>query len=89
MPIERLTPKRIHALKAVAREGKTKPEDTDYWDELLPGFGVRVSARTGRKFFFVRYLSPLTNKHRRYKFEPPRVYRRLFALSPASSIRPS
>ena len=28
---------------------------TDYWDETLPGFGVRAH-HTGRKKFFVRYL---------------------------------
>lgn len=61
MPTKHLTKKGLDSLKALG--GK----DTAYWDTLLKSFGVRVSARTGRKTFFVRYVSPLDGKHRRYR----------------------
>ncbi len=36
---------------------------TDYWDEQLPGFGVRVS-KSGRKTFIVRYKGTSGSKRR-------------------------
>ncbi len=36
---------------------------TDYWDEQLPGFGVRVS-KSGRKTFIVRYKGASGSKRR-------------------------
>ena len=38
----------------------------DYWDELVPGLGVRVSGRTARKTFIVRYRAR-DGKRPRYK----------------------
>jgi integrase len=46
MPSQRLTDKTLRGLKAPSTGQR------DYWDELLPGFGVRVGT-TGRKSFFV------------------------------------
>jgi integrase len=46
MPSKRLTDKSVRGLKAPSTG------QTDYWDELLPGFGIRVGT-TGRKSFFV------------------------------------
>jgi len=37
---------------------------TDYWDELLPGFGVRVSRDNSRRSFVVRYSEPGGAKRR-------------------------
>lgn len=37
---------------------------TDYWDELLPGFGVRVSKDNSRHSFVVRYSEPDGTKRR-------------------------
>ena len=37
---------------------------TDYWDELLPGFGVRVSKDNSRRSFVVRYSEPDGTKRR-------------------------
>jgi integrase len=48
MPTIRLTHRSIEAMKA----GKWM---TDYFDDRLEGFGIRVSPNTGRKTFFVRY----------------------------------
>src|SRR5262249_4719783 len=45
MPIQRFTDKTLKGLKPASTA-------VDYWDELLPGFGVRVGT-TGRKSFFV------------------------------------
>ena len=36
---------------------------TDYWDDQLPGFGVRVS-KSGRKMFIVRYKGASGSKRR-------------------------
>ena len=47
MPNVTLTARGIGALE-------TEGARVDYWDDLLPGFGVRVSA-TGTRTFFVRY----------------------------------
>src|SRR5689334_22841881 len=46
MPTQRLTDKAVRGLKAPSTG------QTEYWDELLPGFGVRVGT-TGRKSFIV------------------------------------
>lgn len=47
MPTLRLTDRGIRTLTSEAGQ-------TDFWDELLPGFGVRVTRR-GVRTFFVRY----------------------------------
>lgn len=39
----------------VVRSLDTERSQETYWDRKLPGFGVRVSGRTGRKSFVVRY----------------------------------
>lgn len=54
MPKIRLTHRSIETLKA----GKWL---TDYWEESLPGFGVRVH-HNGRKKFFVRYSANGTRR---------------------------
>jgi len=56
MPTVRLTHRGVSALE-------TDREQETYWDQLLPGFGVRVSGRTGRKSYVVRYRQ--NGSHRR------------------------
>lgn len=48
MPQKNLTDKVVRSL--TSEDGRTT-----YWDKKLPGFGVRVSAETGRKSFVCRY----------------------------------
>ena len=57
MPTIRLTHRNIAGLTAGAWL-------TDYWDELLPGFGVRVSKDNSRRSFVVRYNEPDGTKRR-------------------------
>lgn len=62
MPRIRLTEAAVRRLAAPASG------QTDYFDELLPGFGLRVSA-TGRRSWFVFYRvkdGPQQGKQRRY-----------------------
>lgn len=58
MPTARLTPRGIAALE-------TDRPQMDVWDDLLPGFGVRVSGASGRKTYFVRYRA--NGRQRRMK----------------------
>lgn len=57
MPIVRLTKSRIDRMAASDR-------DTIYWDEGLPGFGVRVKT-TGVKSFVVQYRNRQTGRSKR------------------------
>src|SRR5215471_360121 len=61
MPSQRLTDKSLKGLKPAASG------QVDYWDELLPGFGVRVGT-TGRKSFFVG--TRINGKYRRITLKP-------------------
>ena len=54
----KLTDKGVRALK-------TDRAQEDFWDTLTPGLHLRVSGRTGRKTWFVRYRAEGT--HRRMK----------------------
>lgn len=58
MPTLRLTARGVAALE-------THRSQETFWDELLPGFGVRVSGKTGSKTYLVRYRANGT--HRRLK----------------------
>jgi integrase len=58
----RFTDKMLRGLKA------DPTKSVDYWDELLPGFGVRVGT-TGRKSFFVG--TRINGKYRRITLKPP------------------
>ena len=62
MPNQRFTDKMLRGLKS-ASSGQV-----DYWDELLPGFGVRVGT-TGRKSFFVG--TRINGKYKRITLKPP------------------
>src|SRR5262249_6084266 len=62
MPTQKLTDKTLKGLKAPASG------QVDYWDELLPGFGVRVGT-SGRKSFFV--WTRINGKPRRITIKPP------------------
>jgi len=62
MPTQRLTDKMLKGLKPAASG------QIDIWDELLPGFGVRVGT-TGRKSFFVG--TRIKGKYRRVTLSPP------------------
>jgi len=53
----RLTAKGVAALE-------TDQAQETFWDELLPGFGVRISGKTGRKTYVVRYR--VAGVHRRH-----------------------
>lgn len=57
MPRVRLTHRNITSLAA----GEWM---TDYWDELLPGFGLRVARNNGRRVFVVRYSDLKGSKRR-------------------------
>ncbi|WP_050927632.1 tyrosine-type recombinase/integrase [Aestuariivita boseongensis] len=57
MPIARLTKSRIDEIAASER-------DTVYWDEGLPGFGLRVKS-TGVKSFVVQYRNRQTGRSKR------------------------
>lgn len=48
MAKKRLTDRGLKALET------DRPRE-EFWDDLLDGFGVRVSGKTGKKVFFVRY----------------------------------
>src|SRR5262249_758267 len=61
MPTQRFTDKMLKGLKAPSSG------QVDYWDELLPGFGVRVGT-TGRKSFFVG--TRINGKYRRITLKP-------------------
>jgi integrase len=61
MPTQRFTDKMLKGLKPAASG------QVDYWDELLPGFGVRVGT-TGRKSFFVG--TRINGKYRRITLKP-------------------
>lgn len=56
MATVRLTARGVQALETDRRQ-------ETFWDELLPGFGVRVSGATGRKSYIVRYRQ--NGSHRR------------------------
>ncbi len=58
MPVARLTHRSIETLDA----GKWM---TDYWDDRLEGFAVRVSPHSDRKTFVVRYSLKATGRRRR------------------------
>src|SRR5262249_1447775 len=58
----RFTDKMLKGLKA------DPSKSVDYWDELLPGFGVRVGT-TGRKSFFVG--TRINGKYQRIAIKPP------------------
>ncbi|HKB23256.1 MAG TPA: Arm DNA-binding domain-containing protein [Methyloceanibacter sp.] len=58
----RFTDKMLKGLKA------NPSTAVDYWDELLPGFGVRVGT-TGHKSFFVGIR--VNGKYRRITLKPP------------------
>jgi integrase len=62
MPSQRFTDNMLKGLKP-APSGQV-----DYWDELLPGFGVRVGT-TGRKSFFV--WTRINGKPKRITIKPP------------------
>lgn len=56
MPTVKLTDRGVQGLS-------TDKDRETYWDTLVEGFGVRVSGKTGRKSFFVRYRA--NGSHRR------------------------
>jgi integrase len=58
----KLTDKFLRGLKA------PKSGQVDYWDDLLPSFGVRIGT-TGRKSFFVG--TRIRGKYRRITLKPP------------------
>ena len=62
MSTQRFTDKWLRGLKAPSTG------QVDHWDELLPGFGVRVGT-TGRKSFFVG--TRINGKYRRVTLSPP------------------
>ena len=62
MPSQRLTDKFLKGLKPAASG------QVDYWDKLLPGFGVRVGT-SGRKSFFV--WTRINGKPKRITIKPP------------------
>jgi integrase len=62
MPSQKLNDKSLRGLKAPSTG------QIDYWDELLPGFGVRVGT-TGRKSFFVG--TRIRGKYCRITLKPP------------------
>jgi len=61
MPRQTFTDKKLKGLKADPSKA------VDYWDELLPGFGVRVGT-TGHKAFFVG--TRINGKYRRITLKP-------------------
>src|SRR4029450_6004870 len=61
MPTQRFTDKMLKGLKP------TSSGQVDYWDELLPGFGVRVGKKS--KSFFVGIR--INGKYRRITIKPP------------------
>jgi integrase len=61
MPSQKLTDKTIRGLQP------TKSGQVDYWDELLPGFGVRIGT-SGRKSFFVG--TRIRGKYQRITLKP-------------------
>src|SRR3954462_12957466 len=63
MPRARLTKSALDALP-------TPPKDTVYWDETLPGFGVKVTP-AGRKVFIILYrTSGAGSRLRKYTIGP-------------------
>jgi integrase len=62
MSTQRLTDKMLRGLKPAASG------QIDVWDELLPGFGVRVGT-TGRKSFFVG--TRINGRYKRITLKPP------------------
>lgn len=61
MPTQKLTDKGIRGLETPTTG------QVDYWDELLPGFGVRIGT-TGRKSFFVG--TRVKGRYRRITLKP-------------------
>jgi integrase len=61
MPIQKLTDKGIRGLETPTTG------QVDYWDELLPGFGVRIGT-TGKKSFFVG--TRINGQYRRLTLKP-------------------
>jgi integrase len=61
MPNQTFTDKLLRGLKA------PKGGQADYWDKLLPGFGIRVGAQ--RKSFFVG--TRIDGRYRRITLKPP------------------
>lgn len=64
MPRIKLSDKGLKGLKTPP----TGPAQEDYWDTLMPGFGVRVG-RGGRKSFFVG--THIHGRYRRLTLKPP------------------
>lgn len=58
MPTSKLTHAGCRALET------EKPQET-WWDEKVTGLGLRVSGKTGRKVWVLRFRSPVTGKRRR------------------------
>lgn len=58
MPRAKLSDRKVKAIRA-------EKAQEDYWDELTPGLCLRVSGKTQRKTWLVRYRS--NGKHRRMK----------------------
>lgn len=48
----------IHLTDRLLRSLSTECDRETFYDESLAGFGVRVSGKTGRKTFFLRYRAP-------------------------------
>ena len=62
MPTQRFTDKLLRGLKAPASG------QVDVWDELTPGFGVRIGT-TGRKSFIVG--TRINGDYKRITLKPP------------------
>lgn len=52
---------------ALCRSVETDKRQETWWDHKVTGLGLRVSGSTGRKTWYLRYRSPVTDKRRRLK----------------------